>query len=280
MNICNFCKKEFKTISNLNSHLRTSKTCSNEDKKIEYKCTSCDFVSYRNSSWTRHIKNCKNKVLTDMFSDKIKILELENSKLKIENSQISSLHSQISYLQEQNNKLQDDIKFLAEAAIKKTTKIINNNNCNNINNLKPIDQDFIIEQAKNLTIEHIKKGALGYSSYFLEYPLKDSIVCTDFSRKKLKYRDKDGQIVIDPEMSTLSSLLFDSIRQKNKELSIQYINEINEKIGGDQDNMEYWMDIASKFSEQDLEILRMFNGEKNGFFHDILRNICCKTLEK
>lgn len=278
---CEYCYKEYKTVSSLNYHKKTAKKCLAIREKINetFVCNFCDLSFSKKFCLESHTKNCKEKE-TKELKNKIKELETENIKLKAQQSTLKTqLYSQIGFLQEQNGKLQDDIKFLAETAINKTNKTITHNN--NYVNLKPIDQEYIIEQVKNLTLEHIKKGAIGYSSYFLEHPLKDSIVCSDFSRKKIKYKNKDGSIVIDPEMTKLSGLLFDSIRQRNKELSIQYISDINQKIGdGNDDNMEYWMDVATKFSEQDLEVLKMFNGEKNGIFHDILRNICCKVLEK
>jgi hypothetical protein len=48
----------------------------------------------------------------------------------------------------------------------------------------------------------------------LEYPLKDKIVCTDFSRRKLKYKDENGNLIEDPEMIKLSQKLFKAIEEK------------------------------------------------------------------
>ena len=57
-----------------------------------------------------------------------------------------------------------------------------------INNMLPITDDYLKEQAKYLTLEHVKNGADGYAKYALDYPLKDRIICTDLSRKKGKYK--------------------------------------------------------------------------------------------
>jgi hypothetical protein len=144
-----------------------------------------------------------------------------------------------------------------------------------------MSDEHIREQVKNLTIDHIKKGALGYSEYFLEYPLKERVICTDYARRKIKYKNEQGEIISDPEMSNLSDLLFKSIKDRNRELTIQYTNELTDKFktAKDPTQLSYFMEVAGKFSQQDLEVFRMFNGDKNDFFHDIVRNICSKTVQ-
>jgi hypothetical protein len=110
--------------------------------------------------------------------------------------------------------------------------------------------------------------------------LKERIACTDYSRRKIKYKNENGEIITDPEMSTLSDLLFKSIKERNRELTIQYTNDLTDKFktAKDPTELSYFMEVAGKFSQQDLEVFHMFNGDKNDFFHDILRTICSKTL--
>ena len=71
-----------------------------------------------------------------------------------------------------------------------------------------------------------------------------------------------------------------SFSKQNRELTIQYTKELAEKYGHGKGAAEisYFMDLATKFSEQDLEVFKIFNGDKNEFSHDILRHICSKTL--
>jgi hypothetical protein len=290
---CQFCQKVFTTKSNLSCHIKTAKRCLEKRNNLEnikkyepqiYNCDFCDKELSTKSNLDRHMLSCKNKDIVLEKNNIIKklendIIQLKNTITEKEQKQLYTtdiLQSQIKQLLEQNKDLQDTIKHLAEKAISKPTTTINNNITNN---LQLITEDFVKEQVQYLTIEHIKKGSLGYSSYFLDFPLKNRILCSDFSRRKLKYKDESGTIVIDPEMTKLSDLLFKSIREKNKELTIQYSNELNEKISkAEPSQLTYFMDLASKFSQQDLEVLRMFNGEKNDFFHDILRHICCKLI--
>ena len=143
-----------------------------------------------------------------------------------------------------------------------------------------ITDEHLLSHIQNLTIEHIKKGAVGYSEYFLEYPLKDRVICTDYSCRKIKYKDEKGELITDPEMTNLSDRLFKSIKERNRELTIQYMKEITDHLEGTSSEVTHFMELAQKFSQQDLEVFKMFSGEKNSFYHDVLRHICSKTVEK
>jgi len=77
-------------------------------------------------------------------------------------------------------------------------------------------------------------------------------------------------------MTSLSVLLFNSIKTRNKELSIKYMDELLQK----DNNREYLMKLCQDFGEQDLEFAKILNGDKNGLYHDIVRIICSKTLAK
>lgn len=266
-NFCEYCGKEFKTKYTLKSHLEKNKKCLNQrglQPISEFVCSKCDFIFMFKTDLNRHEEICTRK----------KVETTTSVLLKEKEKQIESLLQQL--------KEKDQIiKELAEKAISKPT-ITNNNTTNHniVNNLQIISEEYIKDHAKNLTIDHIKKGALGYSEYFLEYPLKERIACTDYSRRKIKYKNEQGEIVTDPEMTTLSNLLFKSIKERNRELTIQYTNELTDKFktASDPVQLSYFMEVASNFSQQDLDVFRMFNGDKNDFFHDILRNICSKTL--
>jgi hypothetical protein len=93
-----------------------------------------------------------------------------------------------------------------------------------------ITKEWLIENAKFLTIEHILRGPEGYAHYALSYPLNDRIIEDDDSEKKfVKYRNKDG-IVIDYGAKKLTYLLFDSIRARKDVLIEEYQRNNNEKL--------------------------------------------------
>jgi hypothetical protein len=90
------------------------------------------------------------------------------------------------------------------------------------------------------------KGPEGYAQFALEHPLKDSVICTDFARRKVEYKE-DGSIKTDPEMSVLSSKFFKSIKDRNRELLKKYGVTIY-----DGDDYDYKQDYAG---DDDLKML-------------------------
>ena len=288
---CQYCSSEFSSGKSLENHQKIAKYCLviQGKQNDRYKCSGCDKIISSNDRLIKHYPTCVK------YQVNIKCNELVQEKKEIIKEK-KSLEKRILLLEKTNEKLEDIIaqkdkiiKDLAEKAISNAKPVINthtttNNNTNTINqqinNLNVISTEHLNEQAQHLTIEHIKKGAIGYSEYFLEYPLKERVACTDYSRRKIKYKNENGEIVTDPEMSTLSDLLFKSIKERNRELTVQYTNELTDKfkMASDPTQLAYFMQVAGKFSDQDIEVFKMFNGDKNDFFHDILRNICSKTL--
>ena len=273
---CEFCLSIFSYEKTLMNHKKMAKYCLTIQGREHHliKCSGCS-NTFSNNSWLQqHQQNCIEYQVEYRIKDRLKLIEEEKRSLESGNQ---VLEREIIELKQQNDRLHNTIKELAEKAISKPT--ITNNHT--VNNLHIMSDEHIKEQVKNLTIDHIKKGALGYSEYFLEYPLKERVICTDYARRKIKYKNEQGEIISDPEMSNLSDLLFKSIKDRNRELTIQYTNELTDKFktAKDPTQLSYFMEVAGKFSQQDLEVFRMFNGDKNDFFHDIVRNICSKTVQ-
>ena len=268
---CQYCETTFATHKNLTHHINNAKYClilqgKSNDK---YKCEDCQ-KCFTTKTWlTQHQTNC----LEYQINSKVNEIKC---KYEIE---LQILRDQLTQRDELLKGKDMIIKELAEKAIANAKPTTITNNTNIVNNLQIISEDHIKDQVKNLTLEHIKKGAIGYSEYFLEYPLKERIVCTDYARRKIKYKNENGEIVVDPEMTALSDLLFKSIKERNRELTVQYTNELTDKFktAKDPTQLSYFMEVAGKFSEQDIQVFKMFNGNKNDFFHDIIRNICSKT---
>ncbi len=83
--------------------------------------------------------------------------------------------------------------------------------------------EHLQEHIHNLNTIHVQNGASGYAKYALDFPLKDMIVCTDFQRRTCKYKDENGNIVSDPEMT---KRLFSAIKERNEELINEYSAEL------------------------------------------------------
>ena len=262
---CEFCEKNFSSKSNLSTHKKTAKYClsqQNNDVK-SFKCEFCDKCLTTKQRLNDHINICKLKEsvqLKSYYEKKIQELSTHNSELK---QQVTDLQNK-----------------LYELAARPQVVSTNNNISNKVMNLQMITPEHLQDQAKHLTLDHIKRGAVGYGEYFLEHPLKDRVVCTDFSRRKIKYKNENGEIVTDPELTILSEALFKSIRDRNRELAMQYTKEITDRFANKNDPSEvsYFMELATKFSEQDVAVGKMLDGVRNEMFHDIIRHICSKTM--
>ena len=85
------------------------------------------------------------------------------------------------------------------------------------------------EQVQYLTKDHIKLGAQGYAQYAMEYNFKDKLAVTDASRRKLAWKDIDGNIIYDTEGSQLSEKFFRVIRDRNSKLIGELIIDLGER---------------------------------------------------
>ena len=266
---CDFCEKEFKTKSNFNLHQKTAKYCLEKQGKEnnDYQCKYCKKKITNKQRLETHLEICSVKLSGNCK----KIQDLELRVKELENI-IKDKDKLVEKIENKNKELEDKLYKILEKAVDKPTTTNNNNT--NIEKLEIISPTFLDEKAQYLTIDHIKNGAEGYATFFIEHQLKDRVICTDFSRRKLKYKDENGNVVTDPEMTSLSVLLFNSIKSRNQNLTIRYMDELINK----EKDQEYFMKIAQNFGEQDLEFAKMLNGQKNGMYHDILRRICSVVL--
>ena len=94
----------------------------------------------------------------------------------------------------------------------------------------PITQEWLIENVKFLSIEHIVRGPEGYADYFMSYPLKDRLIAVDYANAIIKLKDSVGETIIDSGAVILTKLIFDSLRIRNKELIMEYCTCLNDNF--------------------------------------------------
>ena len=94
----------------------------------------------------------------------------------------------------------------------------------------PITQEWLLENVKFFTIEHIVKGPEGYADYFATYALKDRVLVLDYSDAFIRFKDFSGELIDDYGVVILSKLIFDSLRVKNKELIMEYCTCLNDNF--------------------------------------------------
>lgn len=159
-NVCNFCNKVFTSVSNLNYHKKTSKTCINSrplntlDNNIQdikkYICEYCEYELSCKKSLDNHLSICKTKEIKSKCLGEINAL---NEKINELNKQLTnqlnkdfeinkSIKIENDYLKEQNIKLEKRIEELEKKNNEYLNKLIQcssvntKTNCNNtyINN--------------------------------------------------------------------------------------------------------------------------------------------------
>jgi hypothetical protein len=271
---CQYCKNVFSSKTNLNNHQKTAKYClklqGNDD--FLYNCNVCNKSFNRKFNLTRHEEKC---VSVESFQElQTNMAVIKNDK-DIYRNQIVDKDNQIQELKNQIKDLQKQMENIALRAVSRPTTSNKTQINNYIQNMRPVTDELLMDNVQHLTIDHIKKGAEGYAEYALEYPLKDSMLCSDYARRKVKFKDKDGNLITDPEMSVLARKFFSSIKEKNKELICKSANELKEKLGDD--NV---MDTVVKMFDYKSDIEKGSDGEKTDFHHDFVRQVCSQSIKE
>jgi len=326
---CEHCHNVLTTLSSLKLHQKTAKYCLAKQNKIveEYRCTFCNTSFTLKSSLHKHLRICKSN--TPLIQEQLheldilkKELELSllrekeiekirfefDKKLSDKDMIISEQKIIIKELQEnykkhiemQNKDLTDRIQSLAEKAIAKPSIINKNITTTNqvINNMMPITDEHLQEHIQNLNPVHVQNGASGYAKYALEYPLKDMIVCTDFQRRSCKYKDENGNVISDPEMTKITKRLFSAIKDRNEELINEYSAELQAKwktlnaSGPSEMNEEEMVDFSTKTNEalefvmnvlsQKRQVNEMADGMRPELFYGFVRELAagCYRADK
>jgi hypothetical protein len=270
---CQYCHNNFSNKVNLNVHQRLARYClllRQTRVKKEFICDGCDKIFSRLYNLTRHKTSCKIKF--EIETNNKTGQDIKNNELQL---QLIQLKEQLLQKDKQIKDLQDKLENVAIQAVLRPTTTNNtttNNNRTNINtfiqSMDSITVEHLNKNANNLTLEHIKKGAGGYAEYALEYPFKDRLICVDFARRKVKFKDAEGNVITDPDMRNLSSKFFQSIRSKNGQLVAEYGE--NE---GDPDT-----DTMINLLDYKTSVWLGSEGHKTDFHHDFVKEVCCKSV--
>ena len=270
---CNYCKNMFNTKSSLNTHQKTAKYCLKlrNIKIVNYKCDRCNksFSTYTNLN--RHQQICQVGDTIMEQKNEIESLKKEINEYKIK---LAEKDNQLTDHKLIIEKLQDKLGDVAIKAVSRSTTTNNNktNITNYIQQLQPITEQHLTDNVQHLTIEHILKGPEGYAQYALEFPLKDRMICVDYARRKVKFKDKDGNVITDPDMANLATKFFNSIKDKNKELIIECSDKLKVNFGDEIDTIVKIFDYKSGVDNGS-------DGTKTEFQDDFVKSICGQTLK-
>ena len=288
MFVCDTCQHKFASKSTLWHHRKSAKYClkMRGEQIPELLCTGCGSVFTRKPDLNRHGKNCKVNKTKQIYEKRINTLVTENTKYK--EREVYHLNT-ISKLESQVSVLQDRLATIAEKAATKPTTINTRIN-KQVNQLLPLTQEYIESQVPNLTIDHIKRGAQGYADFAFEFALKDRIMCTDFSRRRGKYKDEDGNVIDDPEMKKVSKQFFQAIHDHNTTLTNQYGQELYNKLtdilqnAGDELTQEETdklqltqqriLQEISKVNTSRIDVTDIAKGKKSDLLPEFVKEVC------
>ena len=306
--VCETCGSNFKYKSGLSRHRATAKYClllKSSTSARTLVCNGCNATFERTDSLKRHKTKCGalgviddlTKQLSDantkveFLADKVQVTA---RKLGIQQHTIDTQAQTITDLKAQVASLQDKLASIAEKAVTKPTTQINNTRINKqVNQLLPLTQEHIQSQVPNLTIEHIKRGAQGYADFALEYAFKDRLACTDFSRRRVKYKNEEGEVIDDPDMKKVSKQFFQAIHDHNTTLTNQYGQELYNKLtdilqnAGDELTQEETdklqltqqriLQEISKVNTSRIDVTDIAKGKKSELLPEFVREVCATS---
>lgn len=250
---CSICDKQFSNKSNLIRHQKNN-VCSRL-------CSSCN-IMYPTKTFTKHESECP-AIL------KRKYIEIEKEYIHMKDK-FEAISRRCNELECDNKKYKKQILGLAKKAVKQKQPIINVNQNITIDNLQVLDFNDFSKYANQLTIEHIKKGVSGYAEFALAYPLQNKIVCTDFARRKIRYKTTANQLANDYNFNIIGSKLFSSIDSQNRKEILDYGNNYIQSIKDPEEKMR----LYSKFITY-IDMVR--DGSTGSLFPEFVKEICSKS---
>jgi len=262
---CEYCKHSFSTKSSLNYHKKTARYCLKKQPDSEdnnYNCSACTKIFYRKHRLEKHQESCMLyhiNLTTKTVEEKYKYMLDQKDILICKYEQT---------IQDLQNKLEN----IAIKAASRSTTTNNNTQINTIlQKLEPITTEYIESKVPNLTIEHIKKGPQGYAEYALTHPFKDRIICVDYARRKIKYKDGEGNSITDPEMTKLATKLFKSIQDRNNSLIQEYMGELFKRV-------DYSSEVVTDMADYMCMVNSGARGEKSDLCNEFVKNVCSSTI--
>ena len=141
-------------------------------------------------------------------------------------------------------------------------------------NLPQLTTEHLQSNAQYLSLDHVKKGFQGYAEYALEYPLKGMVTCTDFSRRKVKYNNEEGETVVDPDMKKLCTDLFAAIRGRNQDLTNEYMKEMKDKADSGEWNRNDIQDLVFEIITQNGDFGAIASGDCPDVLADFVKRVC------
>ena len=243
---CDFCNKNFSSLSSLNYHKKTAKYClsiQNVESETKIVCEYCNKKYSSKHAMVKHLTICK-EYLKVQNEDKYDTIQKENIKLKEQNELLKKENYELKrenyYLEikynnykeqfykklEDYNNLENRYERLATKGVEKYTisTHTNNNTSNIVNNLNAFPtQEYINNKIEDtFNDKYIHDGPKSLAQYVTDHIITVNgeliYICSDYARKNFKYKDKDGNEITDPSAVKLISMIKDKLYDKTSYL--------------------------------------------------------------
>jgi hypothetical protein len=257
---CKFCKNKFSNKSNLRNHQATAKYClklqgKNEENK--FKCNDCKKVLSSMQRLKIHQISCRKHQISIAVICKDRIILNLRKRLKEQKNIVKDLQNQLTNVA---------LKAVSRPTHHTSNKTIQINNY--IKNMQPLEYKHIEQSVPMLTLDHHVKGPEGYAEYALEFPFKDRIVCVDVARNKIKYKNKDGDVIEDVGFRKMMMKLCDALKDRSFKLCQDHYEKLARKFSEEEmDNSDF------DFMEAAKAIHKYANGRESDFCTKIIKLI-------
>jgi hypothetical protein len=222
---CEFCLSIFKDKYTLKNHINRNKKCISLRK---VNCEYCNELIKQNELETHSII-CKDYSIKQLSDE----LTTKNNQLTFE---ITSKNALIKDLNERLDKIQESYENLAKEAVNRPSNTYNHirNNLSLTYTLDTIKEEDLMDLFReNLTETVFMNGQKALAKLCTDKIInKDSkklICCTDISRKKYKYMDKNGNVNEDVEARAFMDKVSKPIKEAGKQVYDTMILGINDE---------------------------------------------------
>lgn len=243
---CQHCKKTFIDVYKLQRHQKTAKFCldiQNRGKESK-RCNGCN---------------------KEFFSERELVAHSCRFILSQNNDIIQSLRDELESLKLRVKILEQDKKVGKEQS-----------------SLIPLTEDVFHGALHLLSLDDVLKGAYGYAMFAVKHIFKDRVYCSDISRRKVKYKDENGEIKTDNDMIFLRVKFFTTIKERTKQLLNEYRTSIQEKIGNNEwENSEeeddFFIESATRLDYR-LMVNEASQGKDTEFVSNFVICVCSELV--
>jgi len=262
---CEHCMHVFNSRNSLLAHQRRARYCLDLQGKTNDDMLECDHCTKKFTllqNLETHILSCKVRKKAEDKEKDILIVKLRDEN-KEQRCEITKLESELKVYKVYKEQAERATACIETIAQQPKTVSNNKNNITNtyIEKLEILSTDSMKTHLPNLTLEHVNNGPKGYATFALEGPFKDKVVCTDISRKILKYRDENKLIQTDQGGIALGKKFFQTVQPRSIEILMKEQEEISNNTEIDaEDRLAKMMEIAKEI----ISIKSISRGDKEG----------------